>query len=210
MQQALAGEPIHCGASTVAEGIAVKHPGELTLPLIRENVADIVLVDEAEIERGILMLLEIEKTVAEGAGAAGLAAVLSQPERYRGRRVGLVLSGGNIDLLPLASVIQRGLVRTGRVARIRVGIPDVPGALADLTRLLADNNANVIQIAHQRAFTDLSVRSAEVEVTVETLGADHTESVLRALRDEGYDPVVPSSGKHPDEWHATKTSRRSE
>lgn len=199
MQQAIAGEPIHCGLATVAEGIAVKEPGRLTLPLIREHVSRIALVDEPEIEEAILMLLEIEKTVAEGAGAAGLAAILAERERYRGRKVGLIISGGNIDLLPLSSVIQRGLVRTGRIVRIRVGIPDVPGSLADLTRLLAEHSANIIQIAHQRAFTDLSLRSAEVEVTFETRGSDHTQEVLAALRAEGYDPVLPDAEPHPDE-----------
>ncbi|WP_018716414.1 threonine ammonia-lyase [Arhodomonas aquaeolei] len=199
VRQALAGEPIHCGAATIAEGIAVKQPGTLTLPIIRELVDDILLVDEPGIERAILMLLEIEKTVAEGAGAAGLAAVLAEPERFRGRRVGLILCGGNIDLLPLSSVIQRGLVRSGRIIRVRVGVPDVPGALADFTRLLADHRANVIQIAHQRTFTDLSLRATEVEATLETLGSEHSTEVLAALRSAGYDPVVPDSEPHPHE-----------
>ncbi len=205
MKQALAGEPIHCGHATLAEGIAVKQPGRLTLPIVRERVHDIVLVDEPEIERAILLLLEIEKSVAEGAGAAGLAAVLADPERYRGRRVGLILCGGNIDMLALASVIQRGLVRTARIVRVRVAIPDVPGALAELTRLLADQRANVIQIAHQRTFTDLSLRATEVEATLETLGGDHTREVIEALRQEGYDPVLPANEVHPDERWSTRT-----
>ncbi|NWN83238.1 MAG: pyridoxal-phosphate dependent enzyme, partial [Halomonas sp.] len=199
MQQALAGEEIHCGLATLAEGIAVKQPGTLTLPIIRERVRDIVLVDEPEIERAILLLLEIEKSVAEGAGAAGLAAVLSDPERYRGRKVGLVLCGGNIDMLALSSVIQRGLVRSGRIVRVRVAIPDVPGALAELTRQLAEQHANVIHIAHHRTFTDLSLRSTEVEATLETLGSDHTREVIEALRRDGYDPVLPANEVHPDE-----------
>lgn len=203
MQQALAGEEIHCGLATLAEGIAVKQPGRLTREIVRELVSDIVLVDEPEIERAILMLLEIEKSVAEGAGAAGLAALLSDPARYRGRKVGLVLCGGNIDMLALSSVIQRGLVRSGRIVRVRVGIPDVPGSLAELTRLLAEQRANVIQIAHQRTFTDLSLRATEVEATLETLGSDHTREVIAALRVEGYDPVLPANEVHPDErWAA--------
>ncbi|MBB3331265.1 threonine dehydratase [Halomonas campaniensis] len=203
MKQALAGETIHCGLATLAEGIAVKQPGRLTLPIVRELVSDIRLVDEAEIERAILLLLEIEKSVAEGAGAAGLAAVLAEPERYRGRKVGLILCGGNIDMLALSSVIQRGLVRTGRIVRVRVAIPDVPGSLAELTRLLAEQRANVIQIAHQRTFTDLSLRATEVEATLETLGSDHTREVIEALRAEGYDPVLPANEVHPDErWAA--------
>ena len=204
MQQALAGEPIHCGLASLAEGIAVKEPGALTRELVRHYVDDIVLVDEPEIERAILLLLEIEKSVAEGAGAAGLAALLSDPARYRGRRVGLVLCGGNIDMLALSSVIQRGLVRSGRIVRVRVGIPDVPGALSELTRLLAAQHANVIQIAHQRTFTDLSLRATEVEATLETLGSDHTREVIAALRAEGYDPVLPANEVHPDErWAST-------
>ncbi|WP_435104156.1 threonine ammonia-lyase [Arhodomonas sp. AD133] len=199
VQQTLAGQPVACGPATIAEGIAVKQPGGLTLPLIRELVDEVMLVDEAEIERGVLMLLDIEKTVAEGAGAAGLAAILAQPERFRGKRVGMILSGGNIDLLPLSSVIQRGLVRSGRIVRVRVGIADVPGSLAEFTRLLAEHRANVIQIAHQRTFTDLSLRATEVEATLETLGSEHTAEVLEALRAEGYDPVVPDSEPHPHE-----------
>ncbi|MGM0914982.1 MAG: threonine ammonia-lyase [Pseudomonadota bacterium] len=199
MQQALAGEEIHCGLATLAEGIAVKQPGKLTLPIVRERVRDIVLVDEPEIERAILLLLEIEKSVAEGAGAAGLAAVLADPERYRGRKVGLILCGGNIDMLALSSVIQRGLVRSGRIVRVRVAIPDVPGALAELTRQLAEQHANVIHIAHHRTFTDLSLRATEVEATLETLGSDHTREVIEALRRDGYDPVLPANEVHPDE-----------
>ncbi|GED21536.1 threonine ammonia-lyase [Halomonas halmophila] len=199
MQQVLAGEPVHCGQASLAEGIAVKQPGELTREIIREHVNDICLVDEPEIERAILLLLEIEKTVAEGAGAAGLAAILDDPERFRGRRVGLVLCGGNIDMLALSSVIQRGLVRSGRIVRVRVGISDVPGALSELTNLLAEQRANVITIAHQRTFTDLSLRATEVEATLETLGRDHTRDVIEALRAEGYDPVLPANEVHPDE-----------
>ncbi|MFP4138373.1 MAG: pyridoxal-phosphate dependent enzyme, partial [Halomonas sp.] len=199
MKQALANEPIHCGQATLAEGIAVKQPGRLTLPIVRERVRDIVLVDEPEIERAILLLLEIEKSVAEGAGAAGLAAVLADPERYRGRKVGLILCGGNIDMLALSSVIQRGLVRSGRIVRVRVAIPDVPGALAELTRRLAECHANVIHIAHHRTFTDLSLRATEVEATLETLGSDHTREVIEALRQDGYDPVLPANEVHPDE-----------
>ncbi|MBY5931333.1 threonine ammonia-lyase [Halomonas denitrificans] len=203
MQQALAGEPIHCGRATIAEGIAVKQPGQITRELIRQHVGDILLVDEADIERAILMLLEIEKTVAEGAGAAGLAAVLSQPERFRGRKVGLILCGGNIDMQALSSVIQRGLVRSGRIVRVRVGISDVPGSLSELTQLLAEQRANVISITHQRTFTDLSLRATEVEATLETLGSEHTRDVLAALRREGYDPVMPANEVHPDERYAS-------
>jgi len=199
VRQALDAQPIRCGTATIAEGIAVKEPGQRTLPVIREQITGMLEVDESDIEQAILMLLEIEKTVVEGAGAVGLAAVLAHPERFRGRRVGMVVSGGNIDLLPLSSVIQRGLARSGRVVRVRVGMPDDPGALADLTRRLAAENANVIQIAHQRAFTDMSLRSVEVEVTYETLGGDHNRRILQALRASGYDAMVPESEPHPAE-----------
>lgn len=143
--------------------------------------------------------------MAEGAGAAGLAAVLADPKRFLGRKVGLVLCGGNIDMLALSSVIQRGLVRTGRIVRVRVAIPDVPGSLAELTRLLAEQRANVIQIAHQRTFTDLSLRATEVEATLETLGSDHTREVIEALRADGYDPVLPANEVHPDERWSSRT-----
>ncbi len=199
VRQALAGEAIRCGQATIADGIAVKRPGQFTLPIIRALVDDIVLVAEEPLEQAILYLLEIEKTVVEGAGAAGLAALLSHPDRFRGRRVGLILCGGNIDLLPLSAVMQRGLIRTGRIARVRVGIPDVPGSLAQLTALLARLDANVVQISHQRVFTDLSLRAAEVEATIETLGAEHTADILAALRAEGYDTVTAEGDPHPGE-----------
>lgn len=199
MRQALADEPIVCGRTTIAEGIAVGQPGSLPQALLRGRISDILLVDELEIENAILQLLEIEKTVAEGAGAAGLAAVLEYPERFRGRRVGLVLCGGNLDMLALSSVIQRGLVRSERIVRVRVGIPDVPGGLADLTRLLSELRANVIKISHQRAFTDLSLRSTEVEATLETLGGEHTQEIIEGLRQEGYDAMLPANEVHPDE-----------
>lgn len=205
--QVLNGQPVRCGAATIAEGIAVKEPGRLAVPLIRRHVSDIMQVDEAGIEQAILMLLEIEKTVTEGAGAAGLAAIIARPERFRGRRVGVILSGGNVDLLPLSSVIQRGLARSNRVVRVRVGMPDAPGALADLTRRLAEQKANVIQIAHQRAFTDLSLRSVEVEVTYETLGGDHNRRIIEALRAAGYDAMVPEPEPHPAEREGATDSR---
>ncbi|UCE88001.1 MAG: threonine ammonia-lyase, partial [Deltaproteobacteria bacterium] len=132
MLQAIRGEPIECGSETLAEGIAVVEPGRCTLPVIRERVDEILLVGEGDIEAAVLLLLEVEKTVVEGAGAAGLAALLQHRSRFAGRQVGLILSGGNIDLLALSSIIQRGLVRSGRLVRLHVGIPDVPGALAEV------------------------------------------------------------------------------
>jgi len=186
MAQALKGMPIHCGSQTIAEGIAVKRPGHLTLPLVRKYVDDIFLAEEDEIEAAVLLLLEVEKTVAEGAGAAGLAALNQRRRRFEGMTVGLILSGGNIDLIALSSIIQRGLVRSGRLARLTVGIPDVPGALAEVTSILGRLNANIMEIRHQRAFTNLSLKLAEVEFVLVTLGNEHIRQIIEALETSGY------------------------
>ncbi|MDY6881637.1 MAG: threonine ammonia-lyase [Desulfatiglans sp.] len=191
MLQSIQGLPIRCETSTIADGIAVKEPGDLTLPLVKEYVDEILLVNESHIEEAVLMLLEVEKTVVEGAGAVGLAALLSNPQRFEGRRTGLLLSGGNIGLLRLSSIIQRGLVRSGRLVRLQVGIPDVPGALADVTRLLGEAHANIVEIRHQRAFTDLSLRLADVEFVIQALGRDHLREILAVLTDSGYQVSSP-------------------
>ncbi len=193
MLQALRGTPIECGATTIAEGIAVKEPGHLTLSVIKKLVDEIMLVDESEIEAAVLLLLEVEKTVVEGAGAVGLAALLKNRERFRGRKVGLILSGGNIDLLILSSIIQRGLSRSGRLVRIRVEIPDIPGALADVTRLIGDKDANIVEVRHQRAFTNLSLRSAEVEFVLQTRGRDHVQKLVDSLNSAKYKALLPDS-----------------
>jgi len=185
MRQALAGEPIRCGRSTLAEGIAVKSPGRLTLPIIREAVEEILLVDENDIEKAVLLFLEGERTVAEGAGAAGLAALLANPERFRGRRVGLVLSGGNIDLMVLSTIIQRGLVRTGRLGRLTVELADSPGSLAEVTAVLGRLEANIVEVLHQRTFVSLPLQSAEVEFILQTRGLPHMRAVVEGLRAEG-------------------------
>ena len=174
------------GLATIADGIGVKSPGALTLPLIRERVNDVLLVAEDDIEQAILMLLEIEKTVVEGAGAVGLAALTKHRARFAGRRVGLILCGGNIEPLVLAEIIQRGMVRSGRLARLRLDLRDVPGALADMAMLLGRLGANIDEIQHQRAFTSLSVERAQIDVVVHTRGIAHIEEVLAALRGQGY------------------------
>ncbi len=174
------------GTSTIAEGIAVKEPGSLTLPIVCKRVNDVLLVDEGDIEQAIVMLLEIEKTVVEGAGAAGLAALLRYRERFAGKRVGLVLTGGNIDPLMLASIIERGMVRSGRLARLVVELRDLPGALAQVTARLAELNANIEEVHHQRAFTHLPVQSAEVEFVLQTRGHEHVAEILNALRAAGF------------------------
>ncbi|MBL0091843.1 MAG: threonine ammonia-lyase [Piscinibacter sp.] len=174
------------GQATIADGIAVKSPGALTLPIIKERVKDVLLVSEDDIEQAILMLLEIEKTVVEGAGGVGLAALMKHRERFAGRRVGLVLCGGNIEPLVLAEIIERGMVKSGRLARLRLDIRDVPGALADVATLLGKLGANIDEVQHQRAFTSLSVERAQIEVVVRTRGVAHIEQILAALRAQDY------------------------
>jgi len=183
---AVHGSPRPTGQATIADGIGVRSPGALALPMIRERVDDVLLVAEEDIEQAILMLLEIEKTVVEGAGAVGLAALLKHRARFAGRRVGLILSGGNIEPLVLAEIIQRGMVRSGRLARLRMDLRDVPGALADVALLLGRLGANIDEIQHQRAFTSLSVERAQIDAVVHTRGAAHIEEVLAALRAHGY------------------------
>ena len=173
------------GGGTVAEGIAVKSPGELTSELIRRYVDDIVLVDEATIERAMFTLLEIEKTVVEGAGAAAFAAVLRDRDRFRGRKVGVVLSGGNVDMMILSSILQRGLVRSHRLVRLRVEIEDVPGALGKLTQLLGELDSNIIDITQQRTFGSSSVRAAIVDLVLQMRGEEQGHQVLEALRSRG-------------------------
>lgn len=196
MFQALKGEAVRCRKSTIAEGIAVSEPGRLAIPIVRKLVNEILIVQEKQIEAAVLLLLEVEKTVVEGAGAVGLAALLSNQERFKGRKVGLILTGGNIDLLTLSSIIQRGLVRSSRLVRLRVGIPDVPGALAEVTRLLGETNTNIIDIRHQRAFTNLSLRVAEVEFVIQTLGQDHVGNILKTLADAQYEASLPDIAVH--------------
>jgi threonine dehydratase len=174
------------GASTIAEGIAVGTPGRIPQQIIETHVDDIVLVDEGDIEQAIVMLLEIEKTLVEGAGAAGLAALLKYPERFRGRKVGLVLGGGNIDPLLLAAIIERGMVRAGRLARIRVSARDVPGSLARITAIVSEAGANIDEVHHQRAFTMLAAQNVDIELVVQTRGRGHIQDVIDALHAGGF------------------------
>ena len=186
MYHALKGTKAEFEASTIAEGIAVKEPGKLTRRIIARLVAEVLLVDEGDIEQAIVMLLEIEKTVVEGAGAAPLAALLTAPERFRGRKVGLVLGGGNIDPLMLAGIIERGMVRAGRLARINVEISDLPGSLAKVTACIAAQNANIDQVHHQRAFTHLTVQNAELDVVLKTRNREHVREIVTALERAGF------------------------
>ena len=190
MVQALEGKPIECGPSTIAEGIAVKEPGQLTLPMIREHVSDIAVVEEVDLDAAVLRLLEIEKAVVEAAGAAGLAALLAHRERFAGRRVGLIVSGGNIDLLILSSIIQRGLVRSHRLVRLLVEVRDVPGALAAVTGIIGGANGNIVAVQHQRAFTSSPLQTVEVSFVLEARGPEHVEEIVRALVSSGYEARV--------------------
>lgn len=190
MVNALRGTHHPQGSSTIAEGIAVGTPGQLTRAVLAERIDDLVLVDEGDIEQALVMLLEIEKTLVEGAGAASLAAILKQPERYRGRKVGLVLCGGNIDPLLLAAIIERGMVRSGRLARIRVSARDVPGMLARITSIVAELGANIEEVHHQRAFTSLAVQNVEIELVVQTRGPDHIDALLDHLHEAGLEAVL--------------------
>ena len=183
---ALHGGQRECAQATVADGIAVQSPGGLTLPLLHQHLRDVLLVDEDAIEQAILMLLEIEKTVVEGAGAVGLAALLQHREQFAGRQVGLVLSGGNIEPLMLAEIIHRGMVKSGRLVRLRFDVRDVPGALAGVAAALGRLGANIGEVQHQRAFSSLSVERVQIEVVAQTRGDDHVAQMLSALRGEGY------------------------
>ncbi|MPT40236.1 MAG: threonine ammonia-lyase [Achromobacter sp.] len=190
MYAAVHGVSMPQGQYTIAEGIAVKSPGALTQPIVSQLVDRIELVSESDIEHAIVVLLEIEKTVVEGAGAAGLAALLHAQEAgaspYQGKRIGLVLTGGNIDPLMLGELIERGMVRAGRLARIRVDLRDLPGALAHATKLIADAQANITEVHHQRAFTSLPVRNVEVDFVLQTRGHEHIQEVIEVLNAAGF------------------------
>lgn len=190
MYSAITGQVMETGQYTIAEGIAVKSPGEITQRIIATHVDRIALVDESDIEHAIVMLLEIEKTVVEGAGAAGLAALLHAQEAgstaFQGKKIGLVLTGGNIDPLMLGELIERGMVRAGRLARVRVDLRDLPGALARVTSLIADAQANITEVHHQRAFTSLPVQTVEVDFVIQTRGPDHVAEVISRLNAAGF------------------------
>jgi len=183
MHQRLNNLPVECGGDTIAEGIAVKDVGATALEIIRRLVEEVLVVEEETIERAVVALIEIEKTVAEGAGAAGLAALLEYPGRFAGKRVGILVSGGNIDSRVLASVLMRGLVRDGRLVRLRVTMPDVSGSLAKVATAIAEAGGNIVEIQHQRIFGTSSVRSPEVEFLVATRDRAHTDALVRALQE---------------------------
>ena len=186
MSAALQGQPAKCGGSTIAEGIAVKNVTERTVSICRKYVDDVRLVGETDIERAIMAYLAHQKTLAEGAGAAGLALLLAEPERFRDRKVGLVLSGGNIAPRILASIIYRELEREKRIVILRVQIEDRPGVLGKIATLLGTNGANILEVSHQRMFLDIPAKGAELEIMLETRDGRHAEEIVDLLENQGF------------------------
>ena len=187
MHSLLRGETRICDGDTLAEGIAVKVPGKLTAQVVRALVDDILLVGERDLEHAVSLLLTIEKTVVEGAGAAGLAALLTNPRRFRGRKVGLVLCGGNIDTRLLANVLLRELARSGRLARLRIRLKDRPGQLFEVARIFDQQQVNILEVYHQRVFTNLPAKGLVTDIECETRDRDHLDRLVEALRAAGYD-----------------------
>ncbi len=190
MYQQLQGLDIKAGGRTIADGIAIKTPGIKTIPIVRDLVSEIFLVTEEQLERAIQVYIEIEKTVAEGGGAASLACLLGFSERFRGKKVGLVLSGGNIESRVLSTIVEHGLVRDGRMVRLRIQILDSPGVLANVASVIGDCGANIIEVSHQRAFSLLSARLANLDVSLETMGVEHVTEIVGKLQASGYDVEV--------------------
>ena len=190
----ITGSNLPCAGDTLAEGIAVKEPGILTSAIIAQIVDDILLVSERDLERSVALLLQIEKTVAEGAGAAGLAALLAHPERFAGKTVGVVLCGGNIDTRLLANVLLRDLARSGRIARLRIRLQDRPGALFNVARVFDQQQVNIIEVYHQRVFTTLPAKGLIADIECETRDKAHLERLVAALHSEGYEvtPIEPA------------------
>jgi threonine dehydratase len=198
MANALHGGGDVTGGPTLAEGIAVKQVSGLTVAIVRELVDEILLVDEPHLERAVNAYVTLQKTVAEGAGAAGLAALLANAERFRGRKVGLILSGGNIDPRILASITVRELERESRIVSFRLTLQDRPGLLGQIATRLGALDANILEVEHRRLFLDVPAKGARLDVTVETRDAAHAEEIFQALAADGYQPVRIESGKAPE------------
>jgi threonine dehydratase len=186
MRAALDGVEPKCGGASIAEGIAVPRAGNFTVPLVRKYVDDVVSVSEGRIEEAMALLIDIEKTVVEGAGATGLAAVLDRPARFADRKVGLILCGGNVDARLLSSVLLRSLVRAGRLIRLHVDITDAPGALARVSGIIGERSGNIIEVSHQRLFSLLGAKNAVLEMAIETRDVIHSETIVEALRVAGF------------------------
>ncbi len=183
-----------CAGSTIAEGIAAKHAGKLTREIVREHVTKLLACEEAVIERAVNAFLTLQKTMAEGAGAAGLAAVLAEPQLFKGKRVGLVLSGGNIDPRVASSIMMRELAREERIVSFRFSIQDRPGMLGHIATLLGQLGANILEVEHRRTLLDIPAKGARLDVTVETRDREHAEKIEQALRAEGYEVQRIHSG----------------
>ncbi|WP_237151599.1 threonine ammonia-lyase [Oryzibacter oryziterrae] len=187
MWAALRAVTVAAGGPTLAEGIAVKNVGALTLPLVRDLVDHIILVDESHLERAVNAYLTLQKTMAEGAGAAGLAAMIAEPDLFRDRKVGLVLSGGNIDPRILSSIMMRELVREERIISIRLDIPDRPGVLGDITSLIGTAGGNILEVSHRRTLLDIPAKGAALDIMLEARDGQHAEQIVELLRSRGYD-----------------------
>jgi threonine dehydratase len=192
MHHALRGLPNPVPGQTVAEGIGVKEPGRYTRAIVEKLVDDIVLVNENTLERAIEILLTLQKLSTEGAGAAGVAALIQEPERFKGKQVGVVLCGGNIDARLLASILMRGMVRSGRLVRMRAEITDTPGALAKVARIIGDNGGNIVEIFHQRLFSDVPVKLADLDVVCETRDMNHVDEIMTKMAEEGFKTTLLS------------------
>ncbi len=190
MANALDGGARPIGGNTLAEGIAVKQAGALTSQIVRDAVDDIILIEERPLERALSLLMNEQKLLVEGAGAAGLAAVMADPERFRGRTLGLVLCGGNIDARLLSMILMRDLARAGRLARLRVSLLDMPGQLVRVASIIADQGGNVIDVGHHRTYSDLPAKMTCMDVTIDTQGQDHLDRILSNLRSEGYEVEI--------------------
>jgi len=193
MYNTVKGANLPMRGDTLAEGIAVKAPGKITQRIVRDLVDDIILVSEQEIERAVSLLINIEKTVVEGAGAAGLAAVLKAPDRFKGRTLGLVLCGGNIDTRLLASVLSRELAREGRLTQLTIDLVARPGQLGKVADLLGEAGANIVEVYHQRIFSDLPAKAALLEVVIETRDREHLNETVKRLRSAGFELEVRSN-----------------
>jgi threonine dehydratase len=188
MQAALAaGQPVDIPpAATIADGVAVRRVGDLTYQLAAKYVDEMVSVDDEAVAMAILHLLERQRTLTEGAGALAVAALLERKTSLYGRRVAAILSGGNIDVSLLAYIIERGLVKDGRLVRLRVTLPDHPGALERLSGIIARQRANIVQAVHDRTFFGVHLGNAQIDLTMETRGADHADELMQTLRESGY------------------------
>ncbi len=194
MWNAVRGDKKPAGGPTLAEGIAVKSVAGLTVPIVKSHVADIFLVEEPHLEQAVNAYLTLQKTMAEGAGAAGLAAILANPERFRGRRVGLLLSGGNIDPRILASIMVRELERENRIVSFRLTLPDRPGLLGQIATRLGELGANILEVDHKRLFLDVPAKGTRLDVTVETRDSAHADEIIAALESDGFQPMRIEAG----------------